>query len=104
MNTDEYKENISSHLGDPNTYQELQNNPLKKVQSKLNSLLTTLKDKKVIECNQYLHLRSNQLTVPRFYGLIQIHKESNPIRPITSFCGSPTYNTAQFLSKILTPL
>ena len=26
------------------------------------------------------------------------------IRPITSFCGSPTYNTAQFLSKILTPL
>ena len=77
---------------------------MKKVQSQLNSLLTTLKDKKAIEYNQYLHLRSNQLTVPRFYGLIKIHKENNPIRPITSFCGSPTYNTAQFLSKILTPL
>ena len=109
MNTDEYKEKISTHLGDSNTYQELQNNPLKKVQSKLNSLLTTLKDKKAIEYNQYLHLRSNQLTVPRIYGLIKIHRENNPIRPITSFCGLflflfYTYNTAQFLSKILTPL
>ena len=77
---------------------------MKRLHSKLNSLLTALKDKKTIEYNQYLHLRFNQLTVLRSYGLIKIHKENNHIRPITSFCGSPTYNTAQFLSKILTPL
>lgn len=41
---------------------------------------------------------------PRFYGLIKTHKENNPIRPITSFIGSPTYKIAQFLSKILTPI
>ena len=38
----------------------------------------------------------------RFYGLPKIHKPDNPLRPIVSFCGSPTYNLASFYSKILT--
>ena len=41
---------------------------------------------------------------PRFYGLIKTHKENYPIRPITSFIGSPTYQIANFLSNILKPI
>ena len=40
---------------------------------------------------------------PRFYGLIKTHKLRNPIRPIISFIGTPTYQIAKMLSKILTP-
>ena len=46
----------------------------------------------------------NNATIPLFYALIKTHKPGQPIRPIVSFSGSPSYNLAQFVSKILTPL
>ena len=39
-----------------------------------------------------------------FYGLVKLHKEGKPIRPIVSMCGSPTYQLSKFLSNIITPL
>ena len=41
--------------------------------------------------------------IPLFYGLIKLHKEGYPIRPITSLCGSPTYEVSKHLTKILNP-
>ena len=41
--------------------------------------------------------------IPLFYALIKTHKPGNPIRPIVSFCGSPSYKAAKFLSNLLTP-
>ena len=41
--------------------------------------------------------------IPLLYGLIKLHKEGYPIRPITSLCGSPTYELSKHLTKILNP-
>ena len=37
----------------------------------------------------------------RFYCLPKIHKNNTPMHPIVSACGTATYNTAKFISKIL---
>lgn len=40
----------------------------------------------------------------QMYGLIKIHKNDFPVRPITSACGSPGFKLATFMSNILTIL
>lgn len=42
--------------------------------------------------------------MPRIYGLPKIHKEGIPLRPIVNTIGSPTYDLAKYLAKILKPL
>ena len=51
-----------------------------------------------------MHLHSNATNIPRFYGLVKLHKTGHPIRPIVSFYGSTTDQVSNFLSKILNPL
>ena len=41
---------------------------------------------------------------PQMYGLPKVHKEGTPMRPIVSAIGSPSYNLAKELARILTPL
>ena len=37
-------------------------------------------------------MRARAATIPRFYALIiKAHQTNNPIKPIVSFIGSPTY-------------
>jgi hypothetical protein len=62
-----------------------------------------LKNSKHLSKEGYSLLYSSTDVTPIFYGLIKIHKEGAPIRPIVSFVGSPTYELAKFLSRILTP-
>ncbi len=42
--------------------------------------------------------------MPRFFGQLKIHKPEKPLRPIVSSRGSPTYNLAKHLTKLLHPL
>ena len=58
----------------------------------------------------YLHLSNDtsptifkELNSPaaRFYGLPKIHTNNMPMHPIVSACGTATYNTAKFITKIL---
>ena len=65
--------------------------------------MKTLQDRNLLTKSNYLHLFSNSATLPLFYALIKTHKLGNPIRPIVSFIGSPSYNIAKFLSNLLTP-
>lgn len=61
------------------------------------------KKKKSITQQTYEKLYSTTNVAPIFYALIKIHKTNNPIRPIVSFVGSPTYETSKMLSKIISP-
>ena len=38
------------------------------------------------------------------YGLPKLHKPNIPMRPIVSFCGSPTYQLSKYLTTVLQPL
>ena len=42
---------------------------------------------------------AKKCNVSKGYGLIKIHKENNPVRPIISAINSPTYNMSKILSK-----
>lgn len=75
----------------------------KQTQNKVNAKLKQLKEKKQLSYEEYRNLYCNASNVALFYGLIKIHKPNNPIRPIVSFIGTPTYQLAKHLSKILTP-
>jgi hypothetical protein len=41
---------------------------------------------------------------PVMKGLIKLHKEQNPIRPVVIMCSSPSYKLAKFVSKHLSNL
>ena len=90
MNKFDYQNKINNHLGDENIYQKWQRISITSIQIKLNSSLKRLKTEKKLSRSQYLHLHSNATNIPRFYGLVKLHKTGFPMRPIVSFCGSPT--------------
>ena len=46
-------------------------------------------------------LKADNPIPARFYALPKIHKSNIPLRPIVSFCGSPTYNLEFFYNKII---
>ena len=103
LNKSDYHTKIQDHLEDTNTYSEKDEDSTPSLRKKINSYLKSLFDKQILSKTQYYHLFANSATIPRFYALVKIHKEGNPIRPIVSFISSPSYNLAQFISKLLTP-
>ena len=38
---------------------------------------------------------------PKLYGQPKLHKPNIPMRPIVSFCGSPTYQLSKYLTNVL---
>ena len=103
LDKSDYQAKVQNHLDDSNTYEKIQNNPQSKIQYKVNRLLSKLKEEKKISKQQYDRMYCSTAVTPKFYGLIKTHKENNPIRPIISFIGSPTYQISKFLSSLLTP-
>ena len=61
------------------------------------------KNNNFISETEYTQLRPHGSNSPaaRFYGLAKIHKNNMPMHPIVSACGTATYNTAKFITKIL---
>ena len=39
----------------------------------------------------------------KMYGLVKVHKDNNPIRPLVSMIGIPEYQLANFLDIIIKP-
>ena len=39
----------------------------------------------------------------KLYGLVKVHKENNPLRPVCSMVGTPEHCLAKFLDKIIKP-
>ena len=98
-----YEDKQKEHLNDENTNQKLQSNPVNMLKNKINKELKDLNNKKELSSEDYRRLYVNTSVTPRFFGIIKIRKENNPIRPIVAFNDSPTYAVAKFLNKILTP-
>ncbi|XP_072022412.1 uncharacterized protein [Amphiura filiformis] len=99
-----YEEKANALLQDVNVYERLQKDPTQKYQTKLIKLLKDLKDKGAIDSRTYWKLYPTVCDVPKFYGLIKIHKAGAPLRPIISSIGSATYELARFVSGIISPL
>ena len=57
-----------------------------------------------IDTQRYYRLKCSVPQPPKLYGLPKLHKPGFPMRPIVSFCGSPTYQLSKYLTTILQPL
>ncbi|MGH9701260.1 MAG: reverse transcriptase domain-containing protein, partial [Candidatus Acidiferrales bacterium] len=77
---------------------KLKNNPTDKIQNKLKN---TLKEVNVIfnEKEKYMLINKNP-SPPILYGLVKIHKDGAPIRPVVSYTNTPLRNVAVKLNKI----
>ena len=64
----------------------------------------SLKKTDAIDTRRYYRMRCSVPQPPKLYGLPKLHKPGIPIRPIVSFCGSPTYQLSKYLTTILQPL
>ena len=101
MNKTDYNTKIENLLADDSTYIKLEKHPTNDINLQLQSILLTWKSKKIINDNLFKFLHSNTNNAPKFYGSSKLNKPNCPLRPITSFIGSPTYNLSKSISKSL---
>ena len=104
MNKSDYEDKMNHMLSDEQTYSKVDKDPASSMERKLNSLLLSLKKKGSLCPGTYNRLRSTGGLTPYIYGLPKIHKPDVPLRPIVSFCTSPTYQLSKFLARLLSPL
>ena len=104
MDKTDYYDKMDTLVNDKQTYEELKRDPTPSLQRKLNSKLLDLKKTDVIDIQRYNRLRCRVPQPPKLYGLPKLHKPNIPMRPIVSFCGSPTYELSKYLTTILKPL
>ena len=102
MNKVDYIKKMNDILQDESKFTPLKKDQTKTFERKLNGQLWKLEEP--LGSRLYHSLRSTDGTCPRVYGTIKLHKEGMPLRPITSFIGSPAYNLSKYLSTVLTPL
>lgn len=99
LNKNDYLEKCLHLLNDKKIYSPLKKDPTQIIQRNLNNKVDLLLKKSYINCPMSRHLKSYNSLAPKFYGLPKIHKTQIPMRPVTSFCGSPTYNLSKFISN-----
>ena len=103
-----YVNEIKTMLSDRRTYTSLKKYPTNTTQRKVNDFIKIWEEKNYTNDSMAKSQKSDNPLPARFYGLPKIHKPNNPLRPIVSFCVSPTYNLAPSYSKMvsnnITPL
>lgn len=86
------------------TYTKMKKDPTKRIETDIQRTLVKLQDKGEITPSEAFRLRPGDSKAPHLYGLPKIHKDNVPLRPIVSSIGSPTYDLAKFLARIISPL
>ena len=85
-------------------YRAIPLDPTNTIKNKLIRILKRVKNQTGLDSLTYKSMYPTGCVLPKFYGLLKIHKLDNPLRPIVSSCGSVTYGVAKELAKILMPL
>ena len=104
MDKSDYTDKIKTLLNDTNTYLPLDSDPSKTTENRINKKLKDLKNHEKIDKPIYDKIRPTEATNAKFYRVPKINKDNNPLRPIVSLPGSPTYNLSKYLAEILKPL
>ena len=99
----EYITKCEALLQDNSVYQHPSKDTSPTIHKELIKILQAYKNNNFISETEYNQLRPHGSNSPaaRFYGLPKIHKNNMPIHPIVSACGTATYNTVKFTTKIL---
>ncbi|XP_071801296.1 uncharacterized protein [Asterias amurensis] len=86
------------------SYRPLPKDPTPSIEKRVASKLLSIHRSGALSVPLYRRLRPSSSTCPRFFGNPKIHKPEVPLRPIVASRGSPTYDTAKYLAKVLRPL
>lgn len=97
----DYETKMNELLSDKKTYKLIDNDITKKIQNKNNRIIKSLYDNNYIDLATKKNLTKDNSTAPRIYGLIKVHKQNYPLRPIVSGINSPLDKLSKFLANIL---
>ena len=103
MDKTEYITKYKALLQDNLVYQHLSKDTSPTIHKEFIKILQDYNNNNFISETEYTLLRPHGSNSPaaRLYGLPKIHRNNMPMHPILSACGTATYNTAKFITKII---
>lgn len=101
VNSVDYREKMRVLLDDASTYKQIRHSLIPAHIAKNNFLVKKWFDQDFISKNLFENLKVSGAGVSRIYGLIKLHKENFPLRPIVSSIGSPFYALSKFFTTVL---
>ena len=104
MDKQAYVEKAAALLNDEETYEPVEGDPMKKLASRTQKKLMSLKSSGAITKKEYHWIKPSDAPLARFYCLPKVHKEEVPLRPIVTLRGSPMFNLSAWLARLLRPL
>ena len=97
--SDEYQQKVNDFIAHGN-FTVMDTDITNTVQKRLRETINGCKQ--VIPKNEKWKFVNLNPTAPTMRGLIKVHKEGTPIRPIVNWKNSPGYKLAQLLTKLIT--
>nr|VZI21652.1 unnamed protein product [Spirometra erinaceieuropaei] len=98
--TDYFKQ-ANELLQDRQFYAPCAMNPVKALTREINATLVALENSGAITPTDRRMARPQDTALARFYDLPKVHKDGDPLQPIMSLKGTPTYGLAKWLFRRL---
>ena len=104
LNKEKYIQKMEAIVNDETKYRVVKQDPTTRTENKVTNAMKCLQSQEYISDRMYDRLAPRYTNPPQLSDLPKIHKDGVPMRPIVSAIGSPCYNLAKELARILTPL
>jgi len=101
LEASEYESKMMSLLDDTSSYKSIPQDLSIKYENKANSFLRVLLTSGVIDQETFKEYLATNSNPARIYGLIKLHKDGAPLRPVVSCIGSPVYKLSKLVAKFI---
>lgn len=101
VHKDEYHNKMLQLISQQNDYIEIPDIDIEGLQNQNNNFVEELVHMGAIKATERHFYIDKCCNTARMYGLFKIHKESLPLRPITSACSSPGFKLSGFFADML---
>ena len=101
INKEDYVKKMEEHLKDSTRFSKCTKGKdrTSQVEKSITKLLSSLKQRNIIDQTTWENLRPTGSIIPRLYGLPKIHKPGTPLRPVLDMVNSPYHAVAKWLCK-----
>ena len=100
LDNKDYNEKIEYQLG-RSSFEELGHDPSSLFSEKVNLWIQKCTENMVLDKSWSKFIEASFVAPGKMYGLVKTHKADNPIRVITSGCGTAVENVSIFVEKCL---
>lgn len=97
----DYIQKVEEHLADRNTYTPIVTSCKAGYERKNEFFLRKLVELDLVKRNEMAIVMQSETKIPNLYGLIKLHKEAKPIRPVVNTRSGPGYRLAKVLANLL---